>query len=120
MDVRVGGTSLVCMRAPNEFGGQDLYNTWTYEVVAPNQRLVYLSHFADKDGNRLDPGAHGMPPGTPDEIRNENLFKALGSGQTELIVTEFDWPVGQMMEMSQAGLEQCLDKMAESLKQPSN
>ena len=27
MDFREGGTSLVCMRAPKEFGGQDMYNT---------------------------------------------------------------------------------------------
>jgi hypothetical protein len=29
-----------------------------------------------------------------------------------MIVAEHDWVVGQMMEMSKAGLEQCLDKMA--------
>ena len=30
MDFREGGTLLVCMRAPQEFGGQDMYSTWTY------------------------------------------------------------------------------------------
>ncbi len=33
MDFREGGTSLVGMRAPAEFGGQDLYNTWTYRKI---------------------------------------------------------------------------------------
>ncbi len=27
IDFREGGTSLVCMRAPEEFGGQDMYST---------------------------------------------------------------------------------------------
>jgi uncharacterized protein YndB with AHSA1/START domain len=30
MDFRVGGASLVCMRAPAEYGSQDMYHTWTY------------------------------------------------------------------------------------------
>jgi hypothetical protein len=29
-------------------------------------------------------------------------------------VAEYNWTVGQMMEMSKVGLEQCLDKMAAS------
>jgi hypothetical protein len=32
MDFRVGGASLVCMRAPAEYGGQDMYHTWTYTM----------------------------------------------------------------------------------------
>ncbi|MGQ0798135.1 MAG: SRPBCC domain-containing protein, partial [Methanobacteriota archaeon] len=36
----------------------------------------------------------------------------LGDGNTEVTVTEYGWTVGQMMEMSKLGLEQCLDKMA--------
>jgi hypothetical protein len=31
-----------------------------------------------------------------------------------MTVTEHDWPVGQMMELSKLGLNQCLDKMAAS------
>jgi len=38
MDFREGGTSLVCMRAPAEYGGQDMYNTWTYTKIMPMQR----------------------------------------------------------------------------------
>jgi uncharacterized protein YndB with AHSA1/START domain len=112
MDFREGGTSLVCMRAPKEFGGQDMYNTWTYEEIVPMQRFVYILRFADKDGNMMDPTKQGLPPEIPKEVRNEVTFKELGTGKTEVTVTEYDWPVGQMMEMSRMGLEQCLDKMA--------
>jgi len=114
MDFREGGTSLVCMRAPKELGGQDMYNTWTYQKIVPNESIEYILNFADKDGNKVDPAAMGMPPGTPKDVRNLVTFKDLGDGKTELTVTEYDWTVGQMMEMSKMGMEQCLDKMAAS------
>ncbi len=41
-------------------------------------------------------------------------FKAVSEDQTEITVTEYDWTVGPVMEMSKQGLEQCLDKMAAS------
>jgi len=78
MDFREGGTSLVCMRAPQEFGGQDLYNTWTYEEIVPMRRLVYILRFTDKDGKAFDPAEMGLPPGVPKEVRNINTFKDLG------------------------------------------
>jgi uncharacterized protein YndB with AHSA1/START domain len=114
IDFREGGTSLVCMRAPKEFGGQDMYNTWTYTKILPMQEIEYLLHFADKDGNRGDPVTMGLPPDMPQEVRNVVTFKAVGENKTEMTVTEYDWPVGQMMEMSKMGMEQCLDKMAAS------
>jgi uncharacterized protein YndB with AHSA1/START domain len=89
-----------------------MYNTWTYEEIVPMQRFVYILRFADKDGNMMDPTKQGLPPEIPKEVRNEVTFKELGKGKTEVTVTEYDWPVGQMMEMSRMGLEQCLDKMA--------
>jgi len=112
MDFREGGTSLVCMRAPKEFGGQDLFNTWTYEQIVPMQRFVYILRFADKDGNLMDPVKQGLPPDMPREVRNEVRFKQLGKEQTEVTVTEYEWTVGQLMELSKLGLNQCLDKMA--------
>jgi uncharacterized protein YndB with AHSA1/START domain len=112
MDFREGGTSLVCMRAPKELGGQDFYNTWTYEKIVPTKRFVYMLHFADKDGKVVDPARQGLPPEMPNEMRHEVAFKDLGNEKTEVTVTEYGWTVGQLMEMSRMGLEQCLDKMA--------
>jgi uncharacterized protein YndB with AHSA1/START domain len=116
MDFREGGVSLVCMRAPKEFGGQDMYNTWTYLKIVPMQQIEYLNHFSDENGTRVDPATLGLPADMPEEMRHLITFKDLGDNRTELTVTEFGWPVGQMMEMSRMGMEQCLDKMAESLK----
>jgi uncharacterized protein YndB with AHSA1/START domain len=111
IDFRVGGTSLVCMRAPKEFGGQDLYNTWVYKKIVPMQVIEFIQNLADKDGNIVEPVKIGMPPDFPKDMRTEVIFNASGS-MTEITVTEYDWTVGQMLEMSKMGLEQCLNKMA--------
>jgi uncharacterized protein YndB with AHSA1/START domain/dihydrofolate reductase len=112
MDFRVGGTSLVCMRAPKEFGGQDLYNTWTYQKIAPMQEIEFVLNFADKDGNRVSPTTLGLPPDIPDGVRHVITFTARGDNQTEMTVTEYGYTSEQALNLSRMGLEQCLDKMA--------
>jgi uncharacterized protein YndB with AHSA1/START domain len=112
MDFREGGTSLVCMRAPKEFGGQDMYNTWTYEEIEPMKRLLYTLRFTDKDGKAFDPAEMGLPPGIPKAVRDINTFKDLGNGKTEVIVIEYSYTSDQAHDLSKVGLEQCLDKMA--------
>lgn len=109
MDVREGGTSLVCMSSP-DFG--DHYSIWQYQKIVPMQRIEYIHNLADKDGNKVDPVTVGMPPDFPQDQFQTVTFRALGDHQTELTVTEHDWTAGQMMELSKMGMEQCLDKMA--------
>jgi uncharacterized protein YndB with AHSA1/START domain len=111
MDVREGGTSLVCMRSPD---GQDLYNTWTYLEIVPLRRLEFIQRFSDEDGNTLDPATLGLPPGIPRDVRHVVTFEAAGGGKTELTVTEYGYDSDQVVEVSRAGMEQCLDKMAAS------
>jgi uncharacterized protein YndB with AHSA1/START domain len=111
MDFREGATSLVCMSSP-EYG--DHYSTWQYEKIVPMQRIEYIHNLADEGGNKIDPVKMGMPPDFPQDQRHTVTFKDLGNGKTEMTVTEYDWTVGQMMEMSKMGLNQCLDKMAVS------
>jgi len=45
-------------------------------------------------------------------------MKYLGGDKTEVSVTEYDWPVGHMMEMSKMGMEQCLGKMVAIFAKP--
>ena len=111
IDFREGGTSLVCMRAP-EYGFGDQYSTWQYREIVPMKRIDYIHNLADQDGNKIDPTSIGMPADFPQDLRNRVTFNDLGGGKTELTVTEYGWTVGHMMELSQKGLEQCLDKMA--------
>ncbi len=63
MDFREGGTSLVCMRAPQEYGGMELYNTWTYSRIEPDHLIEFVMRFTDKDRANLDPAQAGIPPG---------------------------------------------------------
>jgi uncharacterized protein YndB with AHSA1/START domain len=116
MDFREGGVSLVCMRAPKEFGGLDMYNTWTYKKIVPHERIEFTLNFCDKDGNKLDPSKMGLPPGIPGDVPHVITFKALADQKTEMTVIETGYTTDQAVETSRAGLEQCLDKMAASLK----
>ena len=61
IEFREGGVSLVYMRAPKEFGGFDMYNTWTYKKIVPHERIEFVLNFSDKDGNKLDPANIGLP-----------------------------------------------------------
>lgn len=112
MDFREGGTSLICMRSPD---GQDFYNTWTYQKLVPAERIEFLLHFTDIEGNKLDPTQAGLPPGIPKEVPHIITFKALGDNKTEMTVTEIGYTTAQSAEISQMGLDQCLDKMEKLL-----
>lgn len=73
-------------------------------------------NFADKDGNKLDPAKMGLPPGIPQDVPHVITFKTLGDKKTEMTVSEFGYTTEQAVQTSKAGLEECLDKMAENLK----
>jgi uncharacterized protein YndB with AHSA1/START domain len=109
MDVREGGTSLVCMRSPE---GQDLYNTWAYTRIVPLQRIEFVQSFSDRDGQKVEPAQIGLPPDIPQDVRNLVELTPVGDHQTALRVTEFGYASDQALELSRMGLEQCLDKMA--------
>lgn len=114
IDFREGGTSLVCMRAPADFGGQDFYSTWSYQRIVPLQEIEFVHNLADKDGTPIDPVQVGMPPDFPQGVRHIVTFQAEGDDKTIMTVTEYGWTVGQMRDMSVTGLEQSLDKMGAS------
>jgi len=117
IDFREGGTSLVCMRAPKDFGGQDMYSTWVYKKIVLLERIEFIQNLADKDGNPIDPAEIGMPPEFPRDMRTVVTFKALGDGKTEMTVTEYNMPTAdtEMGRNAELGLNQSLDKMAVSL-----
>jgi uncharacterized protein YndB with AHSA1/START domain len=116
MDFREGGASLVCMRAPEEWGGQDVYSTWSYTKITPNERIEYIFNFVDKEGHKLTPAQIGIPAGVPEDGHHVVTFKALSDNRTEMTMTEHGYTTDQAHDISKAGLEQCLDKMADSLK----
>ena len=112
MDFKVGGKSLVCMRSPDGF---EIYNTWTYTEIIPLERIKFIHHFSDKDGNSIDPSALGMPPGFPYSVPHVITLKAMGDSRTEITVTESGYNNDQIVALSKAGMGECLDKMEECL-----
>ena len=116
MDVRVGGTSFVGMRVPAEWGGMELFNTWSYRVVEPGRRLEFVLRFADKDRNAISPQSIGVPAGVPSEVPHILTFEDLGDGKSTMTITEVGYTSAEAVETSKAGLVQTLDKLAGMLR----
>ncbi len=109
IDFKVGGTSLVSMQAPGEFGGQVHYNTWHYTKIIHLQCIEFVMNLADKNGHHQKPTAVGMPGDFPENIRTVVIFTAIDENKTEMTVTEYAG-FGQMSHFAKLGLEQSLDK----------
>jgi uncharacterized protein YndB with AHSA1/START domain len=112
MDVRIGGTSHVTMQAPPEYGGMAFHNGWTYTELQQPTRLEFTSTFTDEDGTVLNPADAGVPGPLPREVPHVVTIRDLGVGRTEVVVLESGYTDDQVRAMSQAGQEQCIDKMA--------
>lgn len=104
-----GKTSLICMQAPNEFGGQVHYNIWNYTKIIHLQRIEFVMNLADKNGKKQNPKEVGMPNDFPEDIRTVVTFNSINSNETEMTVTE-NANFGQMTHFAKLGLEQSLDK----------
>lgn len=112
MDFREGGTTLVSMRSEQ---GWELFNTWTYRSIEPMDRIEFIQGFADAEGNPVEPAVLGLPPAIPAQVRHVVTLAAIDDAMTELTVHEHGYPDAQIAEVSRAGMEQCLDKMAASV-----
>ena len=49
MDFKVGGTWKYCLRGPNE--GDESWGSSVFEEIQRPDKIVYIDHFSDKDGN---------------------------------------------------------------------
>lgn len=112
MDFRVGGKYHSCMRSAE---GQDFWSTGIYKEIIPLKKIVCSDSFADPDGNVVPATYYGMPEGNfPLEMQITALFEDLG-GQTKLTLYHEGMPKA-VDEMSGNGWNECLDKLAESVK----
>jgi uncharacterized protein YndB with AHSA1/START domain len=91
MDVRVGGSRLVCMEMQLPNGPMQMWFTGEYREVIENERLVYTESMSDEHGNVSSPEDMGMPVGHPatTEIRVE--LTAVG-GRTRMVMTHAGIP----------------------------
>ena len=120
-DIRQGGRIFVTMKAPDEWGGGEYHNRWDLTDVEPPRRLSYVMRFANAAGTPITAAEAGIPAdGVPERGEHEVLLTALYDGRTRLDMVEHGYTTSDARDMSQAGLEQCLDKMAAYVESPAN
>jgi uncharacterized protein YndB with AHSA1/START domain len=90
MDVRVGGSRVVCMEMPSPGGPMQMWFAGEYLDVVEGQRLVYTEFVSDENGNHLSPAdlATGEWHATT-EVRVE--LEDLG-GRTKMVLTHAGIP----------------------------
>lgn len=108
VDLRAGGQALLAMRAPGNHGEHIQWSTWDFTLVEPMRRIEYVFNFSDADGVRQDPPLEGVPA----DGRHEVEITDLGAGRSRIHMVEHGYTTAEARDMSQRGLEACLDKMA--------
>jgi len=86
MDVRVGGTRLVCMEIQSPSGPMQMWFTGEYREVEENERLVYTESMSDENGNVLSPSDMGMPEGHPTTTEVRVELQDI-DGRTRMVMT---------------------------------
>jgi uncharacterized protein YndB with AHSA1/START domain len=81
MDFRVGGKSLLCMRAPD---GQECWNAVEYHEIVLHEKIVSSMYFSDSKGNKVEPAELGIEHEAIDGAYDVTIFEDLGNGQTKL------------------------------------
>lgn len=111
ISLRVGGSSLVCMRSPE---GKDIWSTGFYKEIVPYERIVTTDSFADEKGNIVPATFYGMSPDFPLELLLTVTFGEI-PGKTKLAIKHAGFPPGKDMEDAREGWSQSLDKLADLL-----
>lgn len=107
MDVRVGGSRLLCMEMQTPKGAMKMWFTGEYREVVVNERLVYTESMCDADGNVISPAAMGMPAGHPETTEVIVELEDLGQ-RTRMIMTHVGIPADSP---GAGGWGMALDKM---------
>jgi uncharacterized protein YndB with AHSA1/START domain len=108
MDVRVGGSRLVCMEMDTPDGPARMWLAGQYREVTVNKRLVYTEFMSDQDGNMLPPAELGLPAGHPAMTEVTVELTDLGA-RTRVVLTHSGVPAGSP---GAAGWAMALSKLA--------
>jgi uncharacterized protein YndB with AHSA1/START domain len=113
MDVRVGGTRLVCMQVQTPGGPMQMWFTGEYLEVVENERLVYTESMSDENGIVLSPADLGMPDGHPTTTEVRVELEHVG-GRTTMVMTHTGVPSDSP---GASGWVMALDKLATHVQQ---
>ena len=113
MDVRVGGTRLVCMEMQTPNGPMWMWFTGEYREVIEHARLVYTESMSDETGRVMSPSDMGMPEGHPTTTQVRVELEDVG-GRTRMVLTHYGIPGDSP---GAAGWTVALDKLALHVRQ---
>ena len=113
MDVRVGGTRLVCMEVQTPKGPMQMWFAGEYLEVVENQRLVYTEFVSDENGVVKSLADMGMPEGHPTTTEVRVEIDAVGAG-TRMVLTHTGIPEDSP---GAAGWRMAIDKLTNYLKE---
>jgi len=108
MDVRVGGTRLVCMEMQTPNGPMQMWFTGEYLEIVEPERLVFTDSFSDEKGQVASPTEMGMPEGHPTTTEVRVDLQDDGGG-TKMVMTHAGIPSGSP---GAAGWAMAFDKLA--------
>jgi uncharacterized protein YndB with AHSA1/START domain len=91
MDVRVGGTRLVCMEMQTPNGPMQMWFAGEYLEVVDKERLVYTEFVSDEKGTVKSAADMGMPEGHPTTTEVRVELDADGTG-TRMVLTHTGIP----------------------------
>jgi len=108
MDVRVGGSRLVCMEMQTPNGPMRMWFTGEYREVIENERLIYTESMSDETGHVSSPQDMGMPADHPTTTEVRVELTDIG-GRTKMMLTHVGIPQDSP---GAAGWAMALDKLA--------
>jgi uncharacterized protein YndB with AHSA1/START domain len=110
-DLRVGGSYLYCMHAPD---GQNYWSTGRYRKLVAPSLLVCTDSFADENGRVVAAAHYGMAGDWPLELLITVTFEN-EAGQTRMTLRHAGLPAGEMFDLCAAGWNESFDKLATHL-----
>ena len=108
LDVRAGGTRLVCMEMQTPDGPMQMWFTGEFLEVVEHQRLVYTESMSDEDGNVKTAADMGMPDGHPTTTEIRVVLEE-ADGRTTMVMTHAGVPADSP---GAAGWGMAFDKLA--------
>ncbi len=108
MDVRVGGSRLLCMEMTTPDGTMRMWFTGEYLEVVEHRRLVYTDSMSDEHGQVMAPEQLGMPEGHPTTTEVTIELEETSTG-TNLVLTHAGVPAESS---GAAGWAMALDTLA--------
>jgi uncharacterized protein YndB with AHSA1/START domain len=108
MDVRVGGTRLLCMEIQSPDGSMQMWFAGEYREVVEKERLVYTDAISDEHGNLSSPADGGMTEGHPVTTVVQVELEDVG-GRTKMVLTHIGIPADSP---GATGWTMALDKLA--------